>query len=225
MNSQFDFSTLGNNFVSNAGAMDNSSLKNAKVVGIYFSAHWCPPCRGFTPVLAKFYNEVNKNEKVFEVVFVSCDNNQNSFNGYLSEMPWMAVPFGDNKIGELNDAFNISGIPYLAILRNDGTEVSKNGRGDVTKGIQDPMATLDKWFNYTKKVISPQIWANVESGANTIAKTHPHELKYVDYNGKTNPGYANGWSCNECGEYHHPTEKNLHCAECDYDLCKECLDV
>ena len=22
---------------------------------IYFSGHWCPPCRGFTPVLKKFY--------------------------------------------------------------------------------------------------------------------------------------------------------------------------
>ena len=22
---------------------------------IYFSAHWCPPCRGFTPVLKDFY--------------------------------------------------------------------------------------------------------------------------------------------------------------------------
>ena len=25
----------------------------------YFSAHWCPPCRGFTPQLVKFYNIVN----------------------------------------------------------------------------------------------------------------------------------------------------------------------
>jgi thiol-disulfide isomerase/thioredoxin len=26
-----------------------------KVVGIYFSAHWCQPCRDFTPRLAAFY--------------------------------------------------------------------------------------------------------------------------------------------------------------------------
>lgn len=24
-------------------------------VGLYFSAHWCPPCKGFTPELAKWY--------------------------------------------------------------------------------------------------------------------------------------------------------------------------
>ena len=29
-----------------------------KVIGIYFSAHWCPPCRGFTPKLVEWYGKV-----------------------------------------------------------------------------------------------------------------------------------------------------------------------
>ena len=28
-----------------------------KVFAIYFSAHWCPPCRGFTPKLAEWYTK------------------------------------------------------------------------------------------------------------------------------------------------------------------------
>ena len=31
-----------------------------KHVLIYFSAHWCPPCRGFTPKLVEFFSELEK---------------------------------------------------------------------------------------------------------------------------------------------------------------------
>merc|ERR1712072_275228 len=27
---------------------------------LYFSAHWCPPCRGFTPKLVEFFSELEK---------------------------------------------------------------------------------------------------------------------------------------------------------------------
>ena len=29
--------------------------KSKSVFGIYFSAHWCPPCRRFTQILKDFY--------------------------------------------------------------------------------------------------------------------------------------------------------------------------
>jgi len=65
-----------------------------KTVGIYFSAHWCPPCRGFTPKLAEFYKK-RHNEKNFEIVFVSSDKNEDEFQTYRKEMPWLALPFAD----------------------------------------------------------------------------------------------------------------------------------
>jgi len=33
----------------------DSALADKKIIGFYFSAHWCPPCRLFTPALAEFY--------------------------------------------------------------------------------------------------------------------------------------------------------------------------
>ena len=68
-----------------------------KTVGIYFSAHWCPPCRGFTPALAKFYDK-NTKDKNFEVIFVSCDQNESKFKEYFNEMPWLALSFNDKEI-------------------------------------------------------------------------------------------------------------------------------
>ena len=63
-----------------------------KIVGIYFSAHWCPPCRGFTPLLTKFYS-INSQKKNFEVIFVSSDNDEKSFSEYYHSMPWLALEY------------------------------------------------------------------------------------------------------------------------------------
>merc|ERR1712124_55295 len=66
------------------------SLKELDAIGIYFSAHWCPPCRGFTPKLAEWYSASLK-AKGLEVVFVSSDNDEHSFKEYFKEMPWLAL--------------------------------------------------------------------------------------------------------------------------------------
>jgi thiol-disulfide isomerase/thioredoxin len=34
----------------------DSALQETKILAYYFSAHWCPPCRLFTPLLAEFYS-------------------------------------------------------------------------------------------------------------------------------------------------------------------------
>ena len=33
----------------------NEALENKRIICFYFSAHWCPPCKVFTPVLTEFY--------------------------------------------------------------------------------------------------------------------------------------------------------------------------
>mmetsp|Transcript_119915 Transcript_119915/g.274753 ORF Transcript_119915/g.274753 Transcript_119915/m.274753 type:complete len:81 (-) Transcript_119915:67-309(-) len=45
---------LGPTLVGQDGNVDTSSL-DGKTIGLYFSAHWCPPCRGFTPKLTESY--------------------------------------------------------------------------------------------------------------------------------------------------------------------------
>ena len=76
-----------------------SVLSNKKYIGIYFSAHWCPPCRGFTTILGKFYSDlIESGSSDFEVIFASWDNDEQSFKNYWESQPWKAVPYGSEII-------------------------------------------------------------------------------------------------------------------------------
>ena len=69
---------LGDVLVNNKGEEVKSStlsIKNGSVIGLYFSAHWCPPCKAFTPNLAKVYNELKDAGKDFEVIFIELMSN------------------------------------------------------------------------------------------------------------------------------------------------------
>ena len=37
------------------------AMAGKQALALYFSAHWCPPCRGFTPQLAEWYKQELKN--------------------------------------------------------------------------------------------------------------------------------------------------------------------
>ncbi|KAK6738591.1 hypothetical protein RB195_020604 [Necator americanus] len=115
-----------------------------KVVGLYFSAHWCPPCRQFTPVLKDFYGELEDGEE-FEIVFVSFDRSESDLKEYMEEChgDWYCIPFGSPQIQELATKYSVSGIPALVIIKADGTEVTKNGRNDVQS--KAPRAALSAW--------------------------------------------------------------------------------
>ena len=123
---------IGNTFKTENGTISLEELQaSCDVIAVYFSAHWCPPCRGFTPVLVKFYNEVNASGKKLEIVFGSIDQSEDQFNEYFKEMPWVAIPFGDPKIrGTMND-LGIQGIPNLKVFKKDGSVTDIDGRSDV----------------------------------------------------------------------------------------------
>ena len=133
---------LGNKFLTASGEAGAEILDGVKAVGIYFSAHWCPPCRGFTPVLAEFYKEVNASEKQLEILFVSSDKDESSMKDYHSSMGFAAIPFGDQRVQQLKQKYSVSGIPFLVILKPNGEVVTTNGRGDVTS--MGP-AAIENW--------------------------------------------------------------------------------
>jgi len=106
------------------------------VIGLYFSAHWCPPCRGFTPVLAKAYNKLREAGSKIEIIFLSSDRDQVSWQEYYATMPWKAVPYKSPLKENLGSRFNVEGIPTLILLNKDLKLISRNGRGLIEDDLE-----------------------------------------------------------------------------------------
>lgn len=70
-------------------------LTEKKYLFIYFSAHWCPPCRAFTPKLVNFY-ATNSTKGDFDLLFISSDEDQSSMDNYMSQA---AIAVGRRKVG------------------------------------------------------------------------------------------------------------------------------
>jgi nucleoredoxin len=95
------------------------------------SAHWCGPCRTFTPQLAETYKKVKAGPHAddFEIVFVSSDSDQKAFDSYFAEMPWLAVPYENRALkDDLSAICEVEGIPTLVIVGPDGKVINPDGR-------------------------------------------------------------------------------------------------
>ncbi len=137
-------SLFGTNLVN--AKMETVSATNlvGKKVGVYFSAHWCPPCRAFTPVLVGFYEKLKAEGKAFEIVFMSADRTKKDMAAYMKDMkmPWLALPFESERKDALGSKYGVKGIPALIILDPDGKVLSEDGRSDV---MELGAKAFDKW--------------------------------------------------------------------------------
>ena len=124
-------SVIGDTFVSRDSDVSFNDIGKSLVVGLYFTAGWCPPCRTFNPVLLEFYNDVNYPEKRFEIIQITSDLDEGSFNDYFGSMPWLAIPFNDSRIKALKMRFRVTGIPILLLLNRDGTLAHGTARADI----------------------------------------------------------------------------------------------
>ncbi len=122
------------------------SALEGKVVGLYFSAEWCPPCRKFTPTLVEARD---RNKSDFEVVFVSSDESEKDQQKYMKgyRMKWPAVPFDSQKREELGAKFGVSGIPALVIVDSEGNLISAQGRREIS---QDAREAIQNWKKAAK---------------------------------------------------------------------------
>lgn len=130
------------------GPADGSEFERKKLIALYFSAHWCAPCRKFTPQLVDYYNRVEPQHPEFEIVFVSYDRSRFNWETYLRDaaMPWPAIDYDqlDSVAGLKKIAGD--GIPSLVLLDDTGHLLATSYDGAKYLGPQNVLAALDKIF-------------------------------------------------------------------------------
>jgi thiol-disulfide isomerase/thioredoxin len=96
----------------------------------YYSAHWCPPCKIFTPEFVDFYNNrlTSKDRSELMVVFVSQDSSEKEMFKYMVEtkMPWPAIAYSDRNLVPKVNSLAGDGIPCLVMVDSDFKEMANS---------------------------------------------------------------------------------------------------
>lgn len=127
------------------GDLDGPAVEGSpKYTALYFSAHWCPPCRMFTPKLVEWYREFKQKHPDFELVFVSGDRDEAAMKEYIDgdKMPWPYVKF-DKAETEVFSKYSSDGIPYLVLIDNEGKAVTAK-QGNEWQAPNDVLAEIEK---------------------------------------------------------------------------------
>mmetsp|Transcript_65680 Transcript_65680/g.172105 ORF Transcript_65680/g.172105 Transcript_65680/m.172105 type:complete len:343 (+) Transcript_65680:69-1097(+) len=166
------------------GPFDAKQLTSADVIAFYFSAHWCPPCRQFTPMLKKFVETLQSNgEFSLKVICVSSDHAEHEMWKYIYDChgDWLALAFPDRAMKDrLSQQYQVSGIPQLVVIDQVGRNVVGNARNDVMSAANS---------SSTQVLTSYLSWkmASGAAGGPATPLSQPGALKQ-DACGKLTPG-------------------------------------
>jgi len=135
---------IGTELVDAKGDKVETSSLEGKVIGLYFSASWCGPCKMFTPELVKLRD---RNDDKFEVVFVSSDRSAEDQEEYMKDydMEWPAIPYDSPLRQQLGGKYEVRGIPSLVIVDDKGNLITKDGRSEMSGSDSDARKALRGW--------------------------------------------------------------------------------
>jgi len=138
----------------------DEELAPKQIYGLYFSAHWCPPCRKFTPQLVAYYNQIAHDHPEFEIIFVSADKSAEDMATYMREsgMPWLAIEYGKLANVPALQKYVGRGIPDLVIVDASGKVLADSFVGGKYVGPGRVLDDLSAIF--ARGGGSPQVAAN-----------------------------------------------------------------
>ncbi|KAJ7966028.1 Thioredoxin, nucleoredoxin [Quillaja saponaria] len=175
-----------------------------KTIGLYFCAHWSPPCHAFTTRLTEAYNNLlTTKDKSFEIVMISTDRDLKEFNVNISSMPWLAIPYEDRTRHDLCRIFDIKGVPALVLIGPDRKVINMNGRLLISL--------------YGANAFPLEIEVALRNEGDAL----PHQLKDVKHEHVLKLDMAKAYVCDFCkkqGKFW-----AFSCDVCDYDLHPNCV--
>uniref|UniRef100_A0A7N0UJF5 protein-disulfide reductase n=2 Tax=Kalanchoe fedtschenkoi TaxID=63787 RepID=A0A7N0UJF5_KALFE len=191
-----------------------------KTIGLYFCAEGCSPGQIFTPKLISVYKKVkealfeNMGIEDFEIVFISTDHDQTTFDSYSKSLPWPALPFGDPNIKNLTKHFDVRGVPSLVILGPDGKTITKQGRNLINLYQENAYPFTEAKLG----VLEKQMDEEAESLPRSVFhKGHRHELTLVSEGTGGGPFVC----CNCCEQ---GSVWAYQCLECGFEIHPRCVD-
>ena len=125
--------------------LDEATFLRYNVIGILFTGSWVPPAKEFMVKLEELYAEVNKTEKIFEIVQVSNEKSEHAYKEQLTpKRNWLYLPFNDPFMKNLVEQFSVEYLPTFIIVNRDFFVLSQNGRKDMidNEGIK----SYEKWY-------------------------------------------------------------------------------
>lgn len=193
-------------------ALGEGVLKG-KMIGLYFSAHWCGPCRGFTPVLAERYSALLAAGHELEIVFISSDRDESSAKEYFADMPWKMLAFSERKAKKLlSELFEVQGIPTLVLLDDSGV-ITTEGREAIMLPFEDI-----RGFEEAKKEKAAKLDALIATYPESVqAPQHEHALVKMPH------VYRGSYGCDIC--HSGGAGWVYHCDECGFDAHPHCVVI
>jgi len=134
------------------------------VIGLYFSADWCTPCKVFNPLRTKLYSckrahctKTNSNIPPFEVVLVSRCREARATEHYFSTMPRAAMLHAEDTGARglaLRDKFATTTIPALVLLDGEGAVLCRNAHERLR---EDPLGKHFPWESTPTAPRTPRV--------------------------------------------------------------------
>ncbi|CAL5421326.1 unnamed protein product [Camellia sinensis] len=160
-------------------------------------------------MLISIYDEIKAKDNAFEIIFISSDRDQPSFDDFFSSMSWLALPLDDERKASLQRRFKIRGIPALVAIGPSGRTLTTEARlllqahgADAYPFTEEHLKKLDEQMEEMAKGWPEKVKHELQA---------KHELTRIR---------RSGYVCNGCREMGHGW--SFYCKVCDFDLHPKC---